>query len=408
MNQLISASLIYDGSGKVHLPDQLLPKADSKVEAFRMIAAKKQLLGNDREVLCEIAGRSCYDSLGAETSRDTPGYHKHILEVKHLSTIEHAALNFNIHTRRIEHVGAFALMFLNRPNVWVRQVSPYDLRVCLNLRHLLEWGTYKPAVWPLDPPASAEQLGRALAGLAHTRAPMIMGDQSLDILTTIRDSGHPFDLPNIIIPESDHSILQLCEPESDEEKWVSLFMTGSRGFSHEQVRHGDWTAISQRSTRFVDENESPWVQHPLITQYLESSDVVEKAPNGEKTELSLRDHLKHVETTAKHAYKTAVGKLLPWLMGKGVDKTNARKQARGAARGYLGNGLYTEVVFSASVAQWRRMIQQRLNQFADAEIREVYAAALPVLKSCRYGKSFEDMGMMPSPDGIGHVLTQGA
>lgn len=405
--QLISASLIYDGRTDVHVPDQLLPKAASKEEAWEMIKAKSQLQGQPSEVLCEVAGRACYDSLGAKTSRDTRSYHKHILDVKHLSTIEHASLNFNIHVRRVEHVTDFALMMLNRPNVWVRQVSPYDLRICMNLRHIMEWSSYKPAVWPLDAPATAEQLGVALTALARERAPMIIGDLPLDVVTAVRADRHPFDMPQIDIADS-YAVAQLCPPEADEEKWVSIFMTGSRGFSHEQVRHGDWTAISQRSTRFVNEAESPWVEHPLITEYInQEGDEAIRAGNGEPSTLTLRQRTKHVVTEAQYLYKHLVGVLMPWLQKKGVDETSARKQARGAARGYLGNGLYTEVVFSASVAQWRRMLHQRLNQFADAEIREVYAAALPVLKACQYGDCFADMDVAPSPDGIGQVLKIG-
>jgi thymidylate synthase ThyX len=87
-----------------------------------------------------------------------------------------------------------------------------------------------------------------------------------------------------------------------------------------------------------------------------------------------------------------------------VDAFTARKQARGAARGYLGNALFTELIFSASVAQWRRILAQRLNAAADAEIREMAADVLPILKGCRYGSDFADMNTKPSPDGIGVVL----
>lgn len=399
MNQLISASLIYDGSGSPVIPPQLFPSGCDREVGLRRIAERQQMVGTPPEQLCEIAGRTCYDSLAADKSRSSAQYHPHILGVKHLSTVEHAAMTVSIHTRRHEEVAEFALMYLNRPNVWVRQAAPYDLRATVNLRHVLEWDEV-PQTLSLDP-ALIKALGHAHRNLAHAHAPQIVG---ADPQVSLSGDGAGGFLSAI---EGTDCTMRVIKPATDEEKWVSIFMTGSRGFSHEQVRHGDWTAISQRSTRFVNEAESKWVQHPLISAYIaEVGDKPLRAPNGEACELTLGQRISHVESTAQALYTHLVGKLQPWLEGKGVDKVTARKQARGAARGYLGNGLYTEVVFSASVSQWKRMTRQRLNAAADAEIREVYAAVLPVLKACAYGDSFQGMSMAPSPDGIGHVLVE--
>ncbi len=195
----------------------------------------------------------------------------------------------------------------------------------------------------------------------------------------------------------------MAEGESPNQCWVSLLLTGSRGFSHELVRHGDWTAISQRSTRYVDESESPWVTHPIESAYRGewAKGVVER-------DLPMEELLGNIGCKGEHAaqntYKTAVSRLEPWLITRGVDKTTARKQARGAARGYLGNALYTEVVFSASCAQWLRMLKQRLNPAADAEIREVFAHALKELQRSQHGRFFSHLTTVPSPDGIGVVL----
>jgi thymidylate synthase (FAD) len=51
----------------------------------------------------------------------------------------------------------------------------------------------------------------------------------------------------------------------------TFFITGvSRGLTHELVRHRVGVAISQRSTRYVDEDESPWILHPLLEQYTQA------------------------------------------------------------------------------------------------------------------------------------------
>ncbi len=101
-----------------------------------------------------------------------------------------------------------------------------------------------------------------------------------------------------------------------------------------------------------------------------------------------------------------------WLIGKGHKKTPARKQARGAARGFLGNALETELIFSASVKAWHDiMLVQRASKFADAEIREVYAGAadntnhvIAALKQSRFADRFNDVDVVDSPDGIGNVM----
>jgi thymidylate synthase ThyX len=56
-----------------------------------------------------------------------------------------------------------------------------------------------------------------------------------------------------------------------------------------------------------------------------------------------------------------------------------RKAARGAARGFLSSSLYTEMIFSASVAQWKRIFAQRISVHADAEIREIMTAAKEIV-----------------------------
>jgi thymidylate synthase ThyX/intein/homing endonuclease len=175
------------------------------------------------------------------------------------------------------------------------------------------------------------------------------------------------------------------------------------GNSHEQVRHGDSTAISQRSTRYVDESSSSWVIHPLLGSYFEDG------PHA----FDLSQEMAAAETKCKDAYDRVVRVLQEWLQKKNpnLDKTSSRKQARGAARGWLGNALYTEMVFSASVAQWHWMLSQRASVFADAEIRLLYAgekdSVITALKSSRYAPEFASYKRIPSGDGIGHALIRG-
>lgn len=396
-NPLITAVRIWDG-GDPNVPLAMLPNGVEYDAAIDQIAAKGQMQGTNLERLGEIASRICYDSLG--TGRSSADFHKNIIKVNHLSVYEHCVFTVNIHTRRHEEVAEYACLFLNMPTMFVRQTTPYDLRVTLNLRHVREWSKPRHGVF-VDPTLVAA-FGQALNALANEQAPMIMNGVGFVVESRERDGRMEVTVPGT------YSTMKVVEATVPMEQWITLLMTGSRGFSHELVRHGDWTAISQRSTRYVDENVSPWVEHPLLTQFKVEADTVPRASNGEKTELSVADRGNHVEGEAKRTYAIMVAKLEAWLIAKGVDKFTARKQARGAARGYLGNALLTEVVFSANVQQWKHMLGMRACQAADAEIREAFCKALPELQGSRYGAAFAGYKLAPAPDGIGQIVVEKA
>lgn len=356
------AQLVYDGR-ELHIPTPCGTPTPN------------QLAGTVAENLCELAGRECYDSLGAEHSRGSADFHQHILAVGHLSIYEH----FNF-TFAVPDLGFFLpahgeaqfsalLSLMNRPGLYCRTdpVVPSYLRITANLRCVLEWSKW----------GSGTSCPFAIQHFAHCLAPSVVPLPVSDTTSTFpagtrTGAGGPW-LP----------------PLDDEERWVTLRLTGSRGFSHEQVRHGDRTAISQRSTRFVDEAESDWCLHPLVRAAFDQNDEA---------------HVRSFIDSARGLYTHTVEKCEPFLIGRGVPKVTARKQSRGAARGFLGNALGTSMIFSASVAQWRRMLAMRCHPAADAEIRESAAAALACLKQSAYADRFADMVLVPSPDGLGEVL----
>lgn len=358
-----AAHLVWDGGAEVRIPAAMgAPRED-------------QMLGTAGERLSELAGRVCYDSLGK--GRSSADYHKHIQEVKHGSVYEHAHLTVFIAWNMKE---PFAVMvFLNRPGLWVRMVDNGFL-VTFNPRVLIDWEKFGGQL-------ETRSMEREILHHHAAKAwPLILMQRGLS-------------------PEMNKhigSVSRVVEPEHDEERWVSMFVSGSRGFSHELVRHGDFTAISQRSTRFVQESESEWIDHPLVLEY----------DKHLARTLSVRDavdfigRVQSVKALAQEVYAELVETLQAWLTEKGVDKLTARKQARGAARGYLGNALETEVVFSASVGQWKRMLAQRACDAADAEIRSVFIEALAELKKSRYADCFAGWSIAPAKDGIGETAVE--
>lgn len=292
--------------------------------------APHQLQGSPLDNLAELAGRVCYDSLGSEKSRSSKEYHQHIREVKHLSVYRHCVFTVVSY--------ANPALWLNRPGIWVRQSGAYPAcRVTLNLQHVIEWGRVNSI-----PMAhfDHEPTGSALVTAAKGIAPL-------------STEG---------LPENWLTRVEIVPPEVPEERWLSFYVHGvSRGLTHELVRHGAYTAPSQRSTRYCDESESDWAWHPLIRDGWVDQ-------HGERRRLSQVTYsaLNAAQEMCQDAYQDVVREM---LAAGGVD----RKQARGAARGVLGNALETELIFSASLARWREIHALRNSPMADGEIRELFA-----------------------------------
>jgi thymidylate synthase ThyX len=369
----IDAKLVWDGNALL-------------IPSVMGAPAENQMQGTDHERLSEICCRTCYDSLGR--GRGSIEMHKHLLEVAHWSVYEHArftvelpydtAEDDEVYLMRKERNQLAAL--INRPGLYVSSASSSPLinnrKVTLNYRHLLDWDRWSRRFWGDVRFPEADRIFDALLSVAKTLAPQVV--QDLQFKTRDKVGG------------------TLVEPEDANEKCVTLFLSGSRGLSHEQVRHR--FSMSQRSTRYCDESGSPWVEHPLVSQYLNDENV----PTENRDELA--GLAAHTIASARSTYDRCVARLESYLIAKGIDKQTSRKQARGAARGYLGNALYTELMFSASVTDWRDMLALRHAKPADAEIRAMYGPVLAALKASRYGEHFEDMASVPSPDGLGTVL----
>ena len=162
------------------------------------------------------------------------------------------------------------------------------------------------------------------------------------------------------------------------------------GNTHELVRHSVGTAISQRSTRYVDESESPYAPHPIIARYVTSDTTADRLA-------------REAIGSAQEAYREIVRVVQDGLVRDGVDRFTARKQARGAARGYLGNGLVTSLVWSANLRALRNVIAQRATDAADGEIR-VLANRLYEEASKVCPEYFDDFVKGEAADRIGYTL----
>lgn len=356
---------------RVQLPESMAPpRAD-------------QMQGSVFDQLGEVACRICYDSMG--TGRSSEALHRHIRDVINLSVYEH--INYTVAFPDFEPDYDLLKGIINRKGVWFEprdDDESFDLTV--NARAVIEWERH---TLPEYRTTISDALGEVLWTHGHKLAPMVFQTEKPPFASSAGRTS-ALDLYNSSTLREDEL--------SDEQIFVTLWLYGSRGFTHEQVRHR--FAISQRSTRYVDESESPYIEHPVITEYLNHSGV----PIGDKD--TLRQAIAASIEADRHTYDTAVEYLEDWFIReKGQEKTPARKQARGAARGYLGNALASEMLFTTNIPGWQWILKNRKNKLADAEIREIYTPGLKALQSCIWGH-FNEYTLEESPDGIGTVLAE--
>lgn len=162
--------------------------------------------------------------------------------------------------------------------------------------------------------------------------------------------------------------------------YVILIEGISRSCSHELVRHRAGFGYSQLSQRYVDESQAAFVMPPAI-----QDDARMEAEWTAQVE------------EAQKAYVQAVDRLMEkyaWV----EDRVHRRKMAREAARSVLPNATEVKIVVSANVRAWRTMLELRLGEGAELEIRRMAVATLRVLQQAA-PSFFADFEVYRSGDG---------
>lgn len=162
--------------------------------------------------------------------------------------------------------------------------------------------------------------------------------------------------------------------------YVLLLEGISRSCTHELVRHRAGFGYSQLSQRYVDESHAAFVVPPAIL-------------GDEKLEAAWRAQM----TAAQAAYVAAVEGLMA-RYAHVEDKVHRRKMAREAARSALPNGTETKIVVSGNVRAWRTMLELRLGEGAEQEIRRMAVAVLRTLQ-VEAPHLFADFEIYQAPDG---------
>lgn len=385
------AMLVWDGGSQVAIPPQMGRPLDT------------QMRGTTGEQLVELGTRACYDSLGLDADgepkgRSTEDTLGNVMSVYHGSVLEHYVRTIAFPKVPTGEHCAFFESIAGRPGCFIRYdkrlITDYTvgLRVTMNVRAVVEWNEwsrYLCAENGYPEGGSVEMTWRRIGERLRTEFA-----QAVPLL--VDEPVQPSSWMRWLLDD-----VRFVEPETDAEKWVSLYMVGSRGFSHEMVRHR--FAMSQRSTRYCEEADSKWHWHPLITQFI-----------LENPHVPVFDTLLVIaQKAAQDTYRSICNELQDWLVKKLPENTpyrkkHARKQARGAGRGFLGNALETQMLYTAPVWGWKHVLRMRMADAADAEIRVVAVDAYDALMTSRYADRFADLVVIPASDGLGKALANQA
>lgn len=163
-------------------------------------------------------------------------------------------------------------------------------------------------------------------------------------------------------------------------QYVLLLEGISRSCTHELVRHRAGFGYSQLSQRYVDESRALYVMPPAI-----QGDAALEAAWTAQME------------SAHAAYVAAVQGLME-KYAHVADPVHRRKMAREAARSVLPNATETKIVVSGNVRAWRTMLELRLGEGAELEIRRLALAILALLKA-EAPALFADFTVYTAPDG---------
>lgn len=317
------------------------------------------LRGNSKENLIEVAGRICYDSFDQEKTRNSVEYHKHIVEVRHTSVLGHSMVHFFIEQAATKE---WCYHLSHEPG-WYLSLTEMKINgriynmINANVRFLERMNNKSKCYIPLL--ATVIQKATDIYPLimnSHTVWNSYQSSSNSDIL---------FD-PELTMLALNGKLKFHADEEVTSyplsQYWISVLISGSRSWSHEHVRHSYESAISQRSTRYVEENiTESFIPHPYYEQAIQ---IV----NGCDKPMYLKTEAENLIETSHQAYMACFEQVQNMLIANGVDKFTAKKQARGAAARFLPMGLKTEMVFSATLREWKTIFEQRINPAADKEI----------------------------------------
>lgn len=274
--------------------------------------ASQQYTGNYYEDLLEYAGRICYDSSGKPKSRPTKEYLLNLYDSKHHSVFGHAVLSFEVTTKLAK---LWFDYFQAIPGWWVDLAdSEVYRKLTVNLRFILS-EEVREFLFHLD--GDLVMLFNTFERMFCEQYPILYDNRT----------------------DFDYDKAKFHEFEPAKINWYTFEIICSRSCSHEWIRHSYQSAISQRSTRYVDESDFNFVLHPEF--------------DGDISIVS------NLVKDSKAAYAELMKSDLPL------------KTKRAVAARILPHGMATKIVYTVSEKELGYIFEQRISDHADAEIREI-------------------------------------
>lgn len=162
-----------------------------------------------------------------------------------------------------------------------------------------------------------------------------------------------------------------------------FMVTGvSRSLSHELIRHGVGTSVSELSQRFVDCKDVKVVLPPVMLPWWEADlkriSGKEAVTKYEKVQAANYEQWRRQQRNAIDRYDNDADTLMAEAPPE-LAATDRRKWARQAARSSLPNCAETQLVFGGSLRAWRNIIEQRCGPGADSEIRRLLNRVYEIL-----------------------------
>lgn len=208
---------------------------------------------------------------------------------------------------------------------------------------------------------------------------------------TCYDSGGKNGRPN---EENQESVKEHRHGSVTEHVVFGLYITGiTRACSLESNRHRQ-LAVSQRSTRYTQEEDSAIVLEPYYAKLWDKYPMRENNTNYERNRWLFVDETVYPTTNpdaillsdfvnasagAVATYKEQV-EMLMTANPNDLRGFDLRKWARGKARNILPHALETRIAYTGNVRAWRWFLEARSDKHAEPEIRrlayEVYKVLL--------------------------------
>ena len=295
--------------------------------------------------LIEAAGRTCWKSEDKITDGSAERFVNMLTKAGHYSVLEHASVAFEVESYVFEHIGRMPYsQFINRSKDKGRTIVSANFRA---------WAEFFEKYFA-DSKEKALQPIKSINIYLSITFPMVF-----------TRFWHSLDIEHKCIAED------LMTPK---EKLVHATRTvrfiSNRGVTHEMVRHRPW-AYSQESTRYVKYDGDMefilpvWLDPVWVGDWSDYQAAMEErfGRRDEDWMIAPTEFIRACKT-AEFQYQV--------LLTEDWKPEQARE--------VLPNALKTEIVCTATLGEWKHMLEQRTSPAAHPQIRALMTPVLDQFK----------------------------